>query len=38
VSRGIEEKLKIPGGGMMMSERLLRIRTIVSDSYTCIGV
>jgi hypothetical protein len=29
----VEEKLKIPDGGMMMSRRLLRRRRIVSDAY-----
>ena len=38
VSREVEEKLKIPGGGMMMSIRLLRRRKIVLDTFTWIGV
>jgi hypothetical protein len=38
VSREVEEKLKIPSGGMMMSQSLLRRRRIVSDAYTWIGV
>jgi hypothetical protein len=33
----VEEKLKIPGSGMMMSGRLLRRRRIVSNAYTWIG-
>ena len=34
----VEAKLEIPGGGMMMSKRLLRRRNIVSGAYTWIGV
>ena len=33
-----EAKMRIPGGGMMMSRRLLRRRKIVSNAYTWIGV
>jgi hypothetical protein len=38
VSREVEEKLKKPSGGIMMSQSLLRRRRIVSDAYTWIGV
>ena len=38
VSRGVEAKLKMPGGVAMMSRRLLRRRKIVSDSFTRVGV
>jgi hypothetical protein len=34
----VEAKLGIPGGGTLMSRRLLRRRKIVSDACTWIGV
>ena len=33
-----EAKIRIPGGGMMMSRRRLKRRKIASDAYTWIGV
>ena len=38
VTRVVEAKLKIPGGGTMMSRRLLRRRKTVSNAYTWIRV